>query len=128
MCVCKSDRFICFHSILSQLFYQYPPCTDRYLDLHNEIYEFIQQSRSNGLHFLIAVGAFEIGMEHFIYELANNFGYKVYMDSERRAFLRTMDSESDTTIEKLRNLVVDDPNHAQIHILKVDEISYGVSI
>lgn len=108
------------------MFYQYPSCTDRYLDLHNEIHEFIEKSRRNGLHFLIAVGAFEIGMEHFIYELANNFGYKMYMNAERQAFLRTMDTESDALIEKLRNLVVNDPKKAQIHILQVDEISYGV--
>lgn len=78
---------------------------------------------------MIVAGAFEIGMESFIYKLANNFSLKVHMSTERRAFLDHMvaNDDDDTMIQNLLRQTVADPEMAMLHILQVDEISYDVN-
>lgn len=113
--------------ILSQLFYQFPACTDRYVDLLNEIHIFKSQSEQNGLSYLVAVGAFDIGMEFFILHLAGNFNCKVYMSEERWQFLENMDPDNDSeTIQKLKQQIVRRPEQAMIHVFEVDQISQEV--
>lgn len=118
--------------MLSRVFHCYPHCTDRYTALKTEIGSFIDTNKSVGLRNLIAIGAFEIGMELFLYELADSFNTKIYMPQEQRAFLdELVDSsqhENDMTVilRKLRDHVVDDQS-AMIHVLKVEEITNEVS-
>lgn len=116
--------------VLSGIFYQFPPCIDRYIDLMNEIYDFHEKSRQNGLSHIIAVGTFEIGMEFFLLLLANNFNRKIYMPPDRREFLRRMESgeDSETIVQKLLKEVVEKPSEALIHVVDVDEISQEVGL
>lgn len=114
--------------MLSRVFHCFPLCSDRYVALKAEIGHFIDTNRTVGLRSLIAVGAFEIGMEIFLYELAISFSTKIYMPEEQRNFLdqlieksRSGDNSMNFCVE-LRKLVVDDPK-AMIHVLKVDEIA-----
>lgn len=117
-----------FHRVLSNLYYNFPAITDRYLDLMDEISRFMDKSYSCGLRVLIAIGAFEIGMEFLMYRIAENFGGKIYMTPERCAFLKCMESddEPDTLIQKLRKQLVPSPTFALIHVLEVEEISMDV--
>ena len=120
--------------MLSRVFHCYPLCTDRYVALKSEIGTFIEFNHRAGLRNLIAVGAFEIGMEQFLYELAISFNTKIYMPEAQRNFLDKLveksqnDKENHTNhlCSELRRHVVDDQS-AMIHILQVDEISNDVS-
>lgn len=124
---CKNCNVIYLCRILSQIFYQFPACTDRYVDLLNEIHIYKSQSEQNGLSYLVAVGAFEIGMEFFILHLASNFNCKVYMSEERCQFLENMDPDNDSdTIQKLKQQIVRCPEQAMIHVFDVDKISQEV--
>lgn len=119
-----------FNRILSQLIYQFPTNTDRYRNLMNEVTRFIESnSRNSGRLYLIAVGAFEIGMEYFIYELSQHCRNSVYINHEHRQFLQHMetDDESNTVIQKLRRQLVDVSVLAKIHVFNVDEINEDVS-
>lgn len=97
------------------------------MDLLNEIHIFKSQSEQNGLSYLVAVGAFDIGMEFFILHLAGNFNCKVYMSEERWQFLENMDPDNDSeTIQKLKQQIVRRPEQAMIHVFEVDQISQEV--
>lgn len=97
------------------------------MDLLNEIHMYKSQSAQNGLSYLVAVGAFEIGMEFFILHLAVNFSCKVYMSEERCQFLENMDPDNDSeTIQKLKQQIVQCPEQAMIHVFDVDKISQEV--
>lgn len=119
--------------MLSRVFHCFPLCTDRYVELKAEIGRFIDTNRTAGLRNLIAVGAFEIGMETFLYELSMCFGTKIYMPEEQREFLdelvanrpRNQNHPIDFLAELQRNVV--DDQKAMIHVLKVDEITNDVS-
>lgn len=91
--------------------------------------EFNKKSKENGLTHIVAIGAFELGMESLILLLAVNFGCKVYMSEERREFLKCMDTgeDRDTPIQRLLEKCVDKPINAFIHVLPVEEISMEVS-
>lgn len=117
-------------SILAGLFYHSSPATDRYMDLMQTTAKFTAQSLRTGLSHVIAIGASEIGMEFLIHRLAANFNSKVYVSAERRAFLDCMglDYDTDTLIQKLRRLLVTNPNDALIHVLPIDDISHEVSL
>lgn len=60
---------------------------DRYIAMKAEIGTFIEENQRVGLRSLIAVGAFEIGMETFLWELAMSFTTKIYMAEPQRKFL-----------------------------------------
>lgn len=126
---------VCFNkSMLSRVFHCFPLCTDRYVSLKAEIGTFIDANRTAGLRNLIAVGAFEIGMEFFLYELAISFSTKIYMPVEQRQFLHELvkisqeekENGSNDLYAQLERNVVDDQS-AMIHVLQVDEISNEVS-
>lgn len=114
------------------MFHCYELCTDRYVALKAEIGSFIDRNRTAGLRNLIAVGAFEIGMEMFLYELAICFNTKIYMPEEQRTFLDELVEKSQNENQptnfcaELRRYVVDDRS-AMIHMLKVEEITNDVS-
>lgn len=114
---------------MERLFYQFPSNIDRYMALVYELTKFIQDSKKLGLQYMIAVGAFEIGMESFLYDLAVKCSQQIYMNDERREFLATMepDNISDSFVQNLHHLVVDNAS-AVIHILNVNEISNEVSL
>lgn len=117
------------HRVLSRLFYNIPETTDRYIALTEEIWLYVNANIQNGLHCIVAVGTFEIGMESLLLYLAENFNRKIYMNDERREFLQSMEigDDDDTTIQKLRRQVISDPRRAFFHVLSVDEISNEVS-
>lgn len=100
--------------------------------LKAEIGRFIDRNRTAGLRNLIAVGAFEIGMEMFLYELAICFNTKIYMPEEQRTFLDELVEKSQNENQptnfcaELRRYVVDDRS-AMIHVMKVEEITNDVS-
>lgn len=115
--------------MLSRVFHCFPLCTDRYVELKAEIGTFIDTNHTAGLRNLIAVGAFEIGMESFLYELAISFSTKIFMPEDQRNFLDKLvdkSSNGDDFCVQLRRHVVDDKS-AMIHVLKVEEISNDVS-
>lgn len=118
--------------MLSRVFHCFPLCTDRCVALKAEIGRFIDTNQAAGLRNLIAVGAFEIGMEAFLYELGISFGAKIYMPEEQRNFLDELVKNSQNQnnpndfCAQLRHLVTDD-RKAQIHVLKVEEITNDVS-
>lgn len=118
--------------MLSRVFHCFELCTDRYVALKAEIGNFITTNVAAGLRNLIAVGAFEIGMEAFLYELAICFGQKIYMPEEQRKFLDKLVEKSQNENQpinfcaELRKYVVDDQK-AMIHVLKVEEITNDVS-
>lgn len=113
--------------MLSRVFHCFPLCTDRYVSLKAEIGNFCDANQKAGLRNLIAVGAFEIGMESFLYELAICFNSKIYMPEAQRKFLDQLVAKSpNELLVQLRRHVVDDQK-AMIHVLKVDEISNEVS-
>lgn len=118
-----------FDRILSGLFYQTPPCTDRYLDLMFHAAQFMEASDQNGLSRVIAFGASEIGMEFLIHRLAANFNAKVYLSPLRREFLKRMGSgyDHDTPVQKLRSTLIEDSDKALIHVLPVEDITLDVS-
>lgn len=115
--------------MLERVFHCFPLCTDRYVALKAEIGNFIDTNHSAGLRNLIAVGAFEIGMECFLYELAISFSTKIYMPEEQRNFLNRLVEKSQNNpndfCSQLQKHVVDDQS-AMIHVLKVQEISNEV--
>lgn len=117
--------------LLSQLCYQFPVYTNRYVKLMSEITRFVKECNKDGLLYLIAIGSFEIGMEYFIYKLCSQFTscQKIYVDANRRQFLNAMASASDpnTLIHKLNEKLTDFPSLAKIHVLQVHEISSSVS-
>lgn len=96
--------------------------------LMNEVTQFIKDN--SGQLYLIAVGAFEIGMEYFIYELSKHCrNIAVYVDLKRREFMTNMeaDGESNTVIQNLSRQLVDVSVLAKIHVFNVDEINADVS-
>lgn len=115
---------------MTGLFYQFPPSTDRYIDLMQETSEFKKSSKQIGLSLVIAFGAYEIGMESLILRLAGNIHSKVYMSDEQREFLECMESgnDPDTPVQKLRKICVNVPELAFIHVLPVEEISMEVRL
>ncbi|XP_031627025.1 uncharacterized protein LOC116343223 [Contarinia nasturtii] len=113
-------------SILSRLFYHFKPDgTDRYMDLLIETGEFSKTSKLNGLSHIIAIGAFEIGMESLILRLVASFRCRVYMSKEQRDFLQSMElgDDPDSSIQKLFNTCVDNPKDAFLHVLPVEDIT-----
>lgn len=116
--------------MLSRVFHCFPLCTDRYVALNSEIGSFIDATHKAGLQTLIAVGAFEIGMESFLHELAISFSSKIYMPQEQRNFLNKLVEKSqndpDDVCAQLQRHVVDD-QCAMIHVLQVEDISNEVS-
>lgn len=116
--------------MLSRVFHCFPLCTDRNVALKAEIGNFVDTNHTAGLRNLIAVGAFEIGMEGFLYELAISFSTKIYMPENQRKFLDILVEKSqndpNNICAQLRRLVVDDQK-AMIHVLQVEEISNDVS-
>lgn len=116
--------------MLSRVFHCFPLCSDRYIALKAEIGHFIDENSKAGLRNLIACGAFEIGMERFLFELAMNFNTKIYMPESQRQFLDELIPRSknaaDNICVRLKELVVDDQS-AMIHVLRVQDISNDVS-
>lgn len=101
---------------------------DRYMRMKVEIGDFIEENHKAGLRSLIAVGAFELGMEKFLWELAMSFNTKIYMPEPQRKFLQQLvesSANSDDVCVQLQRLVVEDPK-AMIHVLQVEEISSEV--
>lgn len=113
--------------MLSRLFTCFPLCADRYIALKVEIGNFIEENQKAGLRNLIAIGAFEIGMENFLYQMAMSFHTKIYMPEPQRKFLgHLVENSKDDTGTQLQRHIVDDQS-AMIHVLQVEEISNDVS-
>lgn len=112
--------------MLSSLYYQFPICTDRYTELVLEIGTFIDVR--HGLDHVIAIGAFEIGMEHLIFQLAEHFNAKIHMTAERRRFLENMglDNDNDLVLQNFRRKLLEHPEEALFHVLHVEEINIEV--
>lgn len=94
--------------------------------LMDEVNTFVD--KNHGLDVVVAIGAFEIGMESLIFELAENFSTRIYMTEERRTFLENMGPVNDPVICRLRTKLADHPEQALIHVLQVDEINAEVRI
>lgn len=117
--------------------YQHPIDVDRYIDLKQECLKYITQNRSTGLSGIIAIGAFEIGMESLIVNLAQTFYLKIWMSDDRRAFLDQMLANerknkrkdvSELPIYQMRKLTVSNPRKANIHVIEVENIHVSVSV
>lgn len=125
------------------LVYQLPKDTDRYVALMSECVKYITQNQSIGLNGIIAIGAFEIGMEYLILQIAETFHLKIWMSERRRQFLDEMMSNGvqadavdsngteiysfDRVISELRDKIVINPRKANIHVLDVENIHPNVS-
>lgn len=121
--------------MLMQTVYQIPIDIDRYVDLLEECAKYDLENQRTGLIGMIAIGAFEIGMESLILRLAQALKFKVWMDTKRCDFLEQMlanevstdtDDITDLTIHQLRQQVVMNPRKAHIHIMDVENMHYGV--
>lgn len=100
------------------------------MDLMDEIERFINVSARLKQGYVVAIGAFPIGMEWVIHKISGNFAEKVYMPPAQLKFLKFLKTKNDpdSIIDKLLSKVIEDQNASCIHVLPVEKITYEVRI
>lgn len=81
--------------------------------------EFLKKNETVGRErCLIVCGAYKIGKEKVWMSIADEFGFKVYIDKERRKAMECLDDPN--VLSKLSP----NPNEANIHVLPLGNLSY----
>lgn len=121
-----------FVSILNQVIYHFPGDDDRYSDLMLECYKFMEKNREAGIHGMIAVGTFDIGMEHLVLRLAEVFDVSIWLNELRRKFIRFLEIDNCENVKRiirpLIRRVASTSSMAVIHVLDVSNIHRDVSV
>lgn len=126
-----SNGISLFVSILNQLIYHFPGDDDRYSDLILECYKFVEKNRVAGIQGMIAIGAFDIGMEHLILRLADVFDVSVWLNELRLKFVRFLEIDNCDNVKRvirpLLRRAASTSSEAAIHVLDVANIHQDVS-
>lgn len=82
--------------------------------------EFVSCSSSSAGKPLIICGAYKIGKEKVWLRIAQEFGYKVWIDNERRKAMQCIQND------EIFNVLTQFAKDGQIHVLPLGNISYKV--
>lgn len=100
--------------------YEFPTQSDSVALITLYCREFIKSSLSSSGKHLIICGAYKIGKEKVWLRIAQEFNYKVWIDSERRKVMQCIQNE------EISKVITRDARDASIHILPLGNISYQV--